>query len=27
VAVSRKTVTGRVVNGMLQIDCSKIKNV
>jgi len=27
VAVSRKTVTGLVVNGMLQIDCSKIKNV
>ena len=27
VAVSRNTVTGLVVNGMLQIDCSKIKNV
>jgi peptide/nickel transport system substrate-binding protein len=27
VTASRKTVTGLAINGMLQIDCSKIKNV
>ncbi len=27
VTVSRKTVTGLVVNGMLQIDCRNIQNV